>query len=106
MLLIFLLPSILSGCFGEDLQNIADDSSDEIYPEPWNRSDREYDNSDVFSRVTENGTYDIGPVQSVFVAVPSITPLMEAQVPLAVQKFILVSGCQLSKDAIIHQLKI
>ena len=66
MLLIFLLPSILSGCFGEDLQNIGDDSTDEIYPEPWDRSGREYDNSDVFSRVTQNGTFDIGPVQSVF----------------------------------------
>ena len=32
--------------------------------------------------------------------------LMEAQVLLAVQKFISVFGCQLSKDAIIHQLKI
>ncbi|MEC8589290.1 MAG: CocE/NonD family hydrolase [Candidatus Thermoplasmatota archaeon] len=73
MLLIFLLPSILSGCFGEDLQNIADESSAEIYPEPWDRSDLEYDNSDVFSRVTVNGSYDIGPVQSVFVPVPSIT---------------------------------
>ena len=73
MLLIFLLPSILSGCFGEDLQNIADDSSAEIYPEPWDRSDLEYDNSDVFSRVSVNGSYDIGPVQSVFVPVPSIT---------------------------------
>ena len=73
MLLIFLLPAILSGCFGEDLQNIVDDSSSEYYPEPWDRSDLEYDNSDVFSRVTVNGSYEIGPVQSVFVPVPSIT---------------------------------
>ena len=73
MLLIFLLPSILSGCFGEDLQNSNDAINGDDYPEPWERSNLIYDNSDVFSRVTVNGTYEIGTVQSVFVPVPSIT---------------------------------
>ena len=73
LLIIFLLPSLLSGCFGEDLENDGEMKENDSYPEPWDRSNLMYDDSDVFSRVTINGTYDIGPVQSVFVPVPSIT---------------------------------
>ena len=73
LLLIFLLPSLLSGCFGEDLQNNSEEIGENDYPEPWERSGLQYEDSDVFSRVTNNGTYEIGPVQSVFVPVPSIT---------------------------------
>jgi hypothetical protein len=73
LVLIFLLPSLLSGCFGEDLQNNSEEIGENDYPEPWERSGLQYDDSDVFSRVTTNGTYDVGTVQSVFVPVPSIT---------------------------------
>ena len=73
LLLIFLLPSLLSGCFGEDLQNNEEESIEDGYPEPDDRYDLLYDDSDVFSRVTVNGSYLVGPVQSVFIPVPSIT---------------------------------
>ena len=73
LLVVFLLPSLLSGCFGEDLYNDGDKKTDMVYLEPWERKNEIYDDSDVFSRVTENGSYDVGPVQSIFVPVPSIT---------------------------------
>ena len=73
LLLIFLLPSLLSGCFGEDLQNNKEESIVDGYPEPDDRYDLLYDDTDVFSRVTVNGSYLVGPVQSVFIPVPSIT---------------------------------
>ena len=73
LLMIFLLPSLLSGCFGEDLQNMGEVPGNESYPEPWDRSSLVYDDTDVFSRVTVNGTFDIGPVQSVYVDVPSLS---------------------------------
>ncbi len=73
LLLIFLLPSLLSGCFGEDLQNNKEESIEDGYPEPDDRYDLLYDDTDVFSRVTVNGSYLVGPVQSVFIPVPSIT---------------------------------
>ena len=73
MLLIFLLPSILSGCFGEDYEiDFSVENQDECF-DPVDRKDCIYDDTDVFSRVTENGTYEIGQVQSVYVPVPSIT---------------------------------
>ena len=37
------------------------------------RSDRIYDDSDVFSRVTVNGTFAVGESSSVFVQVDTIT---------------------------------
>ena len=90
MLLIFLLPSILSGCFGEDLQNIAGDPSDEIYPEPWDRSDREYDNSDVFSESQKMEHTTPAQFNLFLFQFRALRLLMGAQVLLAVQKFILV----------------
>ena len=73
MLLIFLLPSILSGCFGDDYEiDFSVENQDECF-DPLDRKDCIYDDTDVFSRVTENGTYEIGQVQSVYVPVPSIT---------------------------------
>ena len=63
----------LSGCFGENSEDIELVSSIDIYPEPWDRANVTYDNSDVFSRVSVNGTYNISSPQSVYVDVPSIT---------------------------------
>ncbi len=61
----------LSGCFGSD-----EESEEEVFkhwlPDVENRSARIYDNSDVFSRVYTNGSYEIDDVQSVFVPVPEI----------------------------------
>ena len=58
LMAIFILPSLLSGCFGEDLQNLTFKSEDDYYLEPWERygSDTVYDDTDIYSRVTENGT--------------------------------------------------
>ena len=73
LLAVLLLPSLLTGCFGEDLENASSNAEKDTYPEPWNRSDLAYDDTDVFSRVSVNGTYPIGAVESVYVPVPSIT---------------------------------
>ena len=73
LLAVLLLPSLLTGCFGEDLENSISQTDEENYPEPWDRTELTYDDSDVFSRVSVNGTYAIAPVESVYVPVPSIT---------------------------------
>ena len=73
LLAVLLLPSLLTGCFGEDLENSISQTDEENYPEPWDRTELTYDDSDVFSRVSVNGTHAIAPVESVYVPVPSIT---------------------------------
>ena len=73
LLAVLLLPSLLTGCFGEDLENSSNLMVDDTYTEPWDRTDLTYDDTDVFSRVSVNGTYAIGAVESVYVPVPSIT---------------------------------
>ena len=73
LLAVLLLPSLLTGCFGEDLENSISQTDEENYPEPWDRTELTYDDSDVFFRVIVNGTHAIAPVESVYVPVPSIT---------------------------------
>ena len=74
LILFVLMTTSLSGCFGEQATDDAEVMpAYDVYPEPWERSDMVYDDSDVFSRVTNNGSYGIDTVRSVFVAVPSIT---------------------------------
>ena len=71
-LLVILLPAMFSGCFGEDSD--ATNTVQEInYPDPWERSSLEYLDTDVFSRVTENGSHGIDEVRSVYVPVDTIT---------------------------------
>ena len=71
-LLVILLPAMFSGCFGED-----SDATNTVqginYPDPWERSSLEYLDTDVFSRVTENGSHGIDEVRSVYVPVDTIT---------------------------------
>ena len=89
MLMLFvLLPAMFSGCFGEE--NLESDSAVEksAYPQPWERTDITYDNSDVFSRVTVNGSYGIDSVRSVYVDVPTITAAD--------------GGAGLTGDAVVH----
>jgi hypothetical protein len=72
--LFVLLTTSLSGCFGE--QEAGDEPAAplyDVYAEPWDRTEMVYDDSDVFARVTMNGSYGIDTVRSVFVPVPSIT---------------------------------
>ncbi|MDG1548819.1 MAG: hypothetical protein P8Q94_02085, partial [Candidatus Poseidoniaceae archaeon] len=56
LIMTVMVSASLSGCFGENSEDSEVASDDEIYPEPWNRADVSYDNSDVFSRVSVNGT--------------------------------------------------
>ncbi|HIG03832.1 MAG TPA: CocE/NonD family hydrolase [Candidatus Poseidoniales archaeon] len=74
LLMLVLLPSVFAGCFGQDKATsapVADDDS--WYPPVWQRSEMIYDDSDVFSRVSVNGTNGIDEVRSIFVDVPTIT---------------------------------
>ena len=72
LMLVVLLPAMFSGCFGED-EVFTNVEIEPAYPAPWDRADIIYDNSDSFSRVTENGTYATDAVRSVYVDVPTIT---------------------------------
>jgi len=72
LMLVVLLPAMFSGCFGEE-QAVSVTQKESVYPHPWDRADIEYDNTDVFSRVTTNGSHAIDVVRSVYVDVPSIT---------------------------------
>ena len=73
LMLVVLLPAMFSGCLGEDSVAEAPELDEPAYLQPWERSGETYDNSDVFSRVTENGSYEIDTVRSVYVDVPTIT---------------------------------
>jgi len=63
----------LAGCLGAEDEGLAVDMGDSSYPNPWERGDLTYDDSDVFSRVTTNGSYGIIDAVSVFVPVDTIT---------------------------------
>ena len=73
LILLVMLSASLSGCLGEDEAMDSMNDEDDLYPEPWDRADREYEDNDSFSRVSTPGLYEIGAVQSVYVSVPSIT---------------------------------
>lgn len=73
LMLFVLLPAMFSGCLGENDIVSERDAPESAYPQPWERADLTYDNSDVFSRVTVNGTFGIDTVRSVYVDVPTIT---------------------------------
>ena len=73
LMLAILLPAMFSGCFGEEETVSEPEVADPAYLQPWERADEIYDASDVFSRVTENGSYGIDTVRSVYVDVPTIT---------------------------------
>ncbi len=72
-ILSILLASSISGCFGESAVESGQDASNQTYPQPWERSELSYQDTDVFARVSINGSYAIGEVASVFVPVPTIT---------------------------------
>jgi len=67
------MSATLSGCLSDDSDDENGSSSYISYPEPWDRANLIYDNSDVFSRVTINGTYNTSAPQSIYVPVPTIT---------------------------------
>ena len=88
LMLVVLLPAMFSGCLGEDSVAEAPELDEPAYLQPWERSGETYDNSDVFSRVTENGSYEIDTVRSVYVDVPTITAAD--------------GGAGLTGDAVVH----
>jgi len=65
--------SMLAGCFGEDTREELVEGDTDVYPEPWDRAGLTYDDSDIYARVSVNGTYAIDAVRSVYVPVPTIT---------------------------------
>ena len=69
--LIFLLGS-LSGCFGSEQENEVDEPNHWL-PGVEDRSGMFYENTDVFSRVSVNGTFSIDEVRSIFVPVSEIS---------------------------------
>lgn len=73
VLILVLISPTLSGCSGPVNENGDVEQYEHWLPPVEERSGKEYRNDDVFSRVSINGTYDTGDVQSIFVPVPSIS---------------------------------
>jgi len=73
LIILVMMSATLSGCLSDDSDGENGSSSYVSYPEPWDRANLIYDNSDVFSRVTINGTYNTSAPQSIYVPVPTIT---------------------------------
>ena len=74
LLMVLLMSSApLSGCFGKDPAS-PDRGVDHWLPPVEERSDMLYDDTDVFSRVSWNGSYEIDEVRSVYVPIPGINP--------------------------------
>ena len=67
------MSATLSGCLSDDSEQETGSITSDSYPEPWDRAGLSYDDSDVFSRVTVNGTYNTSAPQSIYVPVPTIT---------------------------------
>ncbi len=70
--LLFLVPT-LSGCFGAEENVEVSDEENHWLPPVEERSELVYRADDVFSRVSKNGTHQIGEVMSVYVPVTSIS---------------------------------
>lgn len=73
VLILVLISPTLSGCSAPVNENGDVEQYEHWLPPVEERSGKEYRNDDVFSRVSINGTYDTGDVQSIFVPVPSIS---------------------------------
>ena len=89
LMLVILLPAMFSGCFGEEEIVSEPEVVEPAYPQPWERADFTYDDSDVFSRVTVNGSHGIDTVEvsmSKFLPLPQLT---EEQDLLEMQRSIL-----------------
>ena len=73
LIILVMMSATLSGCLSDNSDDENGSSSYISYPEPWDRANLIYDDSDVFSRVTINGTYNTSAPQSIYVSVPTIT---------------------------------
>ena len=68
-----LLSASLSGCFGKATVNDDGGAGDHWLPAVEDRYAMQYLDTDVFSRVSINGTFAIEEVRSIFVDVPAIS---------------------------------
>ena len=73
VLVLLLLSPALSGCLGSEVDEANAKESPHWLPAVEERSELIYMDDDVFSRVSLNGSHQIGDVQSIFVPVPSIS---------------------------------
>ena len=73
LIILVMMSATLSGCIGDNSSKESNSLKNDFYPEPWDRANLQYDNSDVFSRVSVNGTHNISAPQSIYVSVPTIT---------------------------------
>ena len=73
LLLLVMIPSTMSGCFGGNNAEEISEDDETPWPQPWERSMLNYTVSDEFSTVSVNGTYGIDNVRSVYVPVDTIT---------------------------------
>ena len=64
LMVLLMVSAPISGCFGEDASSLSE-VEDHWLPPVEERSGMQYDNSDVFSRVSWNGSYEIDEVRSV-----------------------------------------
>ena len=100
VLILVLISPTLSGCLGPVSENGDVEQYEHWLPPVEERSGKEYRNDDVFSRVSINGTYDTGDVQSIFVPVPSISVSDGEQDSREGPKFTSDCGFQKKKGAI------
>jgi len=71
VVLLIAIPSV-SGCLEGRTSDISETGDEHWLPPVENRSELTYRDDDVFSRVSQNGTFGIDTVRSIFVEVPEI----------------------------------
>ena len=103
---------MFAGCFGEDKLTQTEAKEETYYLEPWERSSEIYQDTDVFSRVTENGTSGIDEVRSVYVPVDTITAADggagltgDAEVHLGLWLPV-IEGCDYDSPDVIEECKV
>ena len=72
-LTLILLTSTLTGCFGFDDELQEEPEYEHWLPDVEDRSNKFYQDDDVFSRVSWNGSFGVDTVRSIYVPVPAIT---------------------------------
>ena len=72
-LTLILLTSTLTGCFGFDDELQEEPEYEHWLPDVEDRSNKFYQDDDVFSRVSWNGSFGVDTVRSIYVSVPAIT---------------------------------
>ena len=70
--MLFTAPMV-SGCFGGSIISSDSEGKEHWLPDVEDREKLYYENTDVFSRVSRNGSYGIDEVRSIYVSVPAIT---------------------------------